>query len=215
MRAIVNLITEGKEGYRQGQDRLRQSLVGRFDGDFFGFVGEQSVGAPFHTDNPYAFKLYAIDKVHGMGYDQVLWLDASVYAVSDVYPVFDWLSSSGVFMEHAGHFAGTWSPGYVLDYFNITKQEADQMPMFAAGYCGIDFSRERAFIFFANWWDAMQAGMFKGGWDISRHDMTCASIIANQMGLVKEYSPGGQFFSYVGPGYGTPSESSVFHLQGL
>jgi hypothetical protein len=61
----------------------------------------------------------------------------------------------------------------------------------------------------------MLAGMFKGDWTEHRHDMSVGSIIANQMGLVSKYSKGGNFFAYIGDGYGQPGPNVCFHLRGL
>lgn len=211
-RAIVCLATEK---YWKGMERLHRSLQEFTDVDKYWFKSESEVAAPPHSDNPYAFKIYAIETVRNLGYDQILWLDASVYAVKPIQPVFDWLDKNEVFMEEAGHWAGTWSPDYVLNYFKITKEQAMKMPMFSAGFTGIDFRTFTGQEFFIRWQNAMQEGMFKGSWSNHRHDLTCASIIANQMGLVDRYSPGGQFFAYVGPGYREPKESAVFHLKGV
>lgn len=212
-RCVVNLVTDN-EAYKRGQKRLRDAMKGQ-DCDLLTFIGEDTVGAPPHKENPYAFKIYAIEEARRRGYDQILWLDASVYPVKDITPVFDWLTEKGIFMEEAGHWAGSWSPNYVLDYFGITKEEAMKMPMFAAGYCGFDFRHSISMEFIARWTLAMQAGMFKGNWEESRHDMTVGSIIANIMELLPLYSPGGQFFAYVGEIFGEPKESVVFHLKGL
>lgn len=212
-RAIVNLINNN--GYLPGQNRLKEKILTLFDGLFIAAYGEHTVGAPLHSENPYAFKIYAIEKVRSLGYDQILWLDASVYPVKNVTPVFDWLTKKGIFLEEAGHYCGTWSPQYVLDYFKITKEQAMKMPMFAAGYCGFDFTKTISIEFFAEWKEAMLNGMFKGNWQDSRHDMSAGSIIANIRGLFPLYSPGGQFFAYVGEGYGKPKDSVVFYLQGM
>ena len=212
-RAIVNLVNN--DGYLSGQTRLKENIITRFDGTFIANYGEEAVGAPLHSDNPYAFKIYAIEKARDAGYDQVLWLDASVYPVKDVTPVFDWLTRKGIFFEEAGHYAGTWAPQRVLDYFKITKDEAMKMPMFSAGFCGFDFRHYISIEFFAEWKEAMLNGMFKGSWEDSRHDMTAGSIIANKQGLLPLYSSGGQFFAYRGSGYSEPKESVCFYLQGM
>lgn len=213
-RALVNLINN--DGYSAGKDRLAGIMREKHrDFGFFGYNSEVQVGAPLHKENPYAFKIYAIEAVRNLGFDQILWCDASVYPVKDITPVFDWLTKKGIFLEEAGHLCGTWSPQYVLDYFGITKDEAMQMPMFAAGYCGFDFRNPISVEFFAEWKEAMLNGMFKGGWDVTRHDMVCGSIIANKRGLLPLYSPGGQFFAYIGESFGVPKESVCFHLQGL
>lgn len=214
-KCIVNLVTN--EHYMNGQKRLSDNLLKHApDIDVFYFRGEDHIqDCPLHIDNPYAFKIYAIDIAKKEGYQQVFWLDASVYPVKDISPVFDWLTEKGIFMEEAGHYAGTWAPQYVLDYFGITKEEAMNMPMFSAGFIGLDFTNPISVEFFDKWKAAMLAGMFKGDWVESRHDMTAGSIIANQMGLTKLYSPGGQFFAYIGEGYSEPKETACFHLQGL
>jgi len=214
--AIVNLVTE-KSVYIEGQKRLMESLTtdGEFTGDFFGFIGEETVGAPPHSENPYAFKIYAIEELKRKGYDIILWLDASIYAVKPIQPVIDFLIQKGIFLETAGHWTGSWCNQHTLDYFGITREEAMKMPMFSAGFIGFDFKNPISIKFFEEWKKSMEAGCFKGDWSNHRHDMTCGSIIANKQGLLKLYSQGGYFFSYVGPGFGQPNYSSVFHLAGL
>lgn len=211
--AIVNLATER---YIAGQNRLKQSLIdNNFNGDFFGFVGEESVGSPSHLENPYAFKIYAINKVREMGYTKILWLDASVYAVKNVQPVFDWLEDKGIFMEEAGHWAGSWANEFQLSYFNVTREEAMKMPTYSAGFSGFDFENQISVTHFNNWEQSMLDGAFKGSWENSRHDLLAGSVIANLSNITNLYSSGGQFFAYVGQGYTEPKETAVFHLAGL
>ena len=57
-RAIVNLVNN--DGYLSGQTRLKENIITRFDGTFIANYGEEAVGAPLHSDNPYAFKIYAL-----------------------------------------------------------------------------------------------------------------------------------------------------------
>lgn len=210
MNCIVNLSTPQ---YNRGRTRLLNSLQGKFNGATLFYQSEAEVEAPPHLENPYAFKLYAIAKAAQMGYKRILWLDASCHAVKPVQPIFDWIEEKGVFMEAAGHWAGTWANDNCLDYFDISREEAMKIPMFAAGYVGINFESEIGLDFFARWQLSMWSGAFKGSWDNHRHDMTCGSIIAHKMDLVKEYSEGGNYFAYIGEAYGTPKESVIFHIE--
>jgi len=211
--AIVNLST--KE-HHKGQTRLKHSLQGRFDGQVFLFDSEYFLpGCPKHSDNPYAFKIYAIEYARMYGYDQILWLDASVFAIKPVQPIFDWIEKNGLFMEEAGHLVGSWCPENVREYFKISRTSANNMPMFSAGFTGIDFTNPAGLKFFELWKKSMLDGMFKGSWANHRHDMTCGSIIANLHGYHKLYSPGGNFFAYAGPGYTAPNETVLFHVQGI
>lgn len=228
-KCIVNLVSNNP-ALIAGQTRLRNSLPAWFDGDFIGFVGEETVGAPPHLKNPYAFKIYAIEEARNRGYDQVLWLDASVYAVQPVQPIFDRMNYLGLFMEEAGHYIGSWANDRCLQYFGISRDEAMAMTMYSAGFTGIDFTNSIACEFFAEWRESMLNGIFKGQWQNvhktesndprchgHRHDMTCGSIIANKQGLVKKgyYNTGGTYFAYIGAVYGQPKETAIFHLAGI
>lgn len=212
-RATVNFSTPE---YFKGQTRQVESLIKYSKGgEVFYTFKPDTLLCPKHEENPYAFKIYAIEQARSEGYNQVLWLDSSVYCAADPSPVWDWLTDKGIFFEAAGHYAGSWCPDHVLEYFNVTRGEAMKMPMFAAGYCGFDFRNPISVEFFAQWKESMFNGMFKGSWTNHRHDMTCGSIIANKMGLLPLYSPGGRYFSYIGQAYGPPLPTSVFHLKGL
>lgn len=208
--------------YINGQKRLTSSYweyhptESPLDGIMYSsFQSEVDLGSPTHHENPYAFKIYAIEKMKDLGYDQILWLDSSIVFVKNAKPIFDWIEEKGCFFEEAGHWVGSWCNDRTLDYFKITREEAMSMPMFSAGFTGLDFTNEKAIEFFERWKNSMIDGQFKGDWSNHRHDMTCASIIANQMNMVKDYSSGGQFFAYIGGGYSKPKESVICHLIGL
>lgn len=210
-RCVVNLATDK---FRYGQRRLAEKMKSR-NVPLLLWGHESELFAPLHSDNPYAFKIYAIQAAREMGYDQILWVDASVYPVKDITPVFDWLTEKGIFLEEAGHYAGQWCNEDGLKYFGITKDEAMKMPMFSAGFIGLDFNNPISQEFFAEWKEAMLNGVFKGLWENHRHDMAAGSIIANKQGLLPLYSKGGTFFAYRGEGFGEPKETVVFELQGM
>lgn len=206
-RCIVNFATAQ---YQPGQMRLAASVPGE---DILLF--NEKDGFPRHEDNPYAFKIYAIEEAVRQGYEQVLFFDASVYAVKPLQPVWDYLTEKGIFMEEAGHYAGSWCNDRGLEYFGITRDEAMKMPMFSAGYMGLDFRNPISREFFAEWKESMLNGIFKGSWKDHRHDMAAGSIIANKHGLLPLYSKGGTFFAYVGEVFGEPKETVVAHLKGM
>lgn len=217
-KVIVNVVNQVAP-YINAQKRLVNSFwnfhIPEEETKIMPLIGEESVGSPYHQNNPYAFKIYAMEYAHSMGYSQVLWLDASIVFVKHSKPIFDWISQKGFFFEAAGHWVGSWCNDRTLDYFGISREEAMTMPMFSAGFTGIDFTNEIAVNFFTKWKQSMLDGQFIGDWSNHRHDMTCASIIANQMGLVKDYSSGGNYFAYIGSGYGQPQESVICNLLGV
>jgi len=216
-KAIVNLATQ-IDRYKFGQERLKKSYINTHQTDevhLLTYIGEGAVGSPSHEKNPYAFKIYAIEDAYKMGFTKVLWLDSSIVFVKNSKPIFDWIDEKGFFFEEAGHWTGSWSNDRTLDYFKITREEAMTMPMFSAGFTGLDLNNPITMEFFQRWKQSMLDGQFVGEWSNHRHDMTCASIIANQMGLHKQYSGGGNYFAYIGGGYSQPKSSVICYLQGL
>jgi len=217
-RAIVNLVTRNSPHYIQAQARLIDSLTrvnSASQFDVYTIIGEESVSADPHSQNPYAFKINAIQMVRDQGYDQVFWFDASIVATKDLTPIWQRLEQNGIFMEEAGHWAGTWCNDYALKYFGLTREQAMTIPMFAAGYVGFDFTHPDAIEFFAAWRESMLNGCFKGSWSDHRHDMTCASIIAHKMGITNKYGSGGEFFAYIGPSFSNPKPTVVAELRGI
>ncbi len=211
--AIVSFANE-HGNYLKGLERLGDSLKGKFDGDFFGFEGEESIGAPRHEDDPYAFKVYAIDKLLAMGYTKILWLDSSVYAVCNVQQVFDEIAANGYIMQDAGHMVGNWCNDSTLEYFGITRRLAMGMPMYGnAGMLGLDMENDTARDFFERWKQSMLSGCFKGSWLNHRHDMSCGSIIANMLGM--QYVRGDEWLQYGGEDDAALNETIVFKAQGM
>ena len=217
-RAIVNVVSKD-ERYITAQRRLVQSFHefggGYSECDFLRFAGESVVGSPMHHENPYAFKIYAFDFLSNLGYDQILWLDASITFVKNVKPIFDWIEEKGYFMEDSGHSVGQWSNEQTLQYFGVTREEANNMSMFSSSFIGIDLTNRTGMEFFQRWKQSMLDGYFRGDWSNHRHDMTCGSIIANQMTISKDYSSAGDYFAYIGDGYGQPNENAICHLIGI
>ncbi|PCJ57934.1 MAG: hypothetical protein COA65_08725 [Rhodospirillaceae bacterium] len=225
MKAIINVAT-GR--YIKGQDRLSRSLleVG-FDGTFLSWTKEVSIGAPLHKDNPYAFKIYAFDQALKAGYTKILWVDASIYAIKPLDPIWEHLDKHGHMKQYAGHLCGTWSSDSQLECFGITRDEAMDMEMHGnGGFFALDFETEIANEFFTRWKQAMLDGQFKGSWNNDnncesadprckgcRHDMTCGSIIANQLKM--SALPENLLMAYVGEQYETPPETVVMLAQGI
>lgn len=171
---IVNLSTVK---YLKGQDRLMQSLILKTDADLRFYQSEEQVGAPWHKDNPYAFKVYAIEKAINEGFDNILWLDASMFVIKDLAPLFEHINKHGYFFQYSGWQNERWTNKEAKEYFGTSDG-----PMMATGCFGFGNS-EMTQYFMRQWRRAMLHGIFKGSHEDHRHDQTCASIIAHLMGL--------------------------------
>lgn len=225
-RAVVTFANE-KGNYMKGLARLSDSLRHNFDGDLIAFTNEASIGAPSHEYNPYAFKLYAIQAALDAGYDQILWLDCSCFAVGDLNPVFNKIYADGYIMQDAGHYVGEWTNDFTLWYFGVTRDSAMKMKCYGnAGFLGLNFKHPTALQFFQNWQYAMSDGCFKGHWHNNdkteshdervkghRHDLSAGSIIANRLKM--KYVPGDQWLQYAGPYDKVLNNTILIKAQGL
>lgn len=202
--------------YYRGLARLNMSLSEFWQGRFIGFTDEFSIGAPLHTDNPYAFKLYAFKRALAQGYRKILYVDASVWAVRNIQPVFDTLDRESFVMQESGHYIRRWCNQHTLDYFKHKREDFGDAVMYGnAGMLGLDFDKIECQTFFHRWFESMQNDCFKGSWDDHRHDMVCGSIIAWEMGLMSRYINGEQILEYAHWDDPIKNESIVFKAAGL
>lgn len=200
---IVNVATGA---YKILQQRLKASLNGHKTLLFDDFPDKNRT----HKESPYEFKIHAIEKAFEKD-DVVLWVDASMWLVGDINKIQSIVETDGYFMEEAGHYVRDWCQDKTLDYFGLTRDT--NFIMFSAGLLGLNKKSEIAMRWFDKWKQSAKAGHFRGDWSEHRHDMTCGSIIAQQMGM--KYQSGGTHMAYIGPGYSDPKNSVVFYCQGL
>lgn len=214
-RCIVSLATKNSQ-YVDGLARLSNSLRDNADGiDFLGFIHEHSVGAPLHTENNYAFKVYAIQKAIDAGYSQVLWLDASVYAVAPVQPIFDLIEAQGYWFEGNGCWLGEWCNDKTLSYYNLDREHANRIEMIQSGFMGFDL--ESPTCIGINLWErfkiALEYDLFNGSWDDHRHDQSCMTAIIHNAGLKFSHLP--EYVQYAGIYDKILNDKIVFKCMGL
>lgn len=206
---IVNFSTPN---YALGQQRLSNSLNGYKK---LMLTSYTAIGSPTHMESPYEFKCHAIEAAWEL--DPIcLWVDSSMWRVGDISKIENLIIKDGYFMTESGHWTGQWTNQFTKEYFKMTDEEAKVpggMFMFSAGLLGLNKESEVAIQFMKQWKESAKAGCFRGDWKDHRHDMSCSSIIAQRLGM--KFQRGGEFMSYIGPGYSQPESGSVFYLQGI
>lgn len=171
--------------YPKGTDRLYRSLIHHgWHGGIMVWRDELPEGSPTHVENPYAMKVYAFEEAMKAGHTSILWLDSSVWCIR--YPAIHLraMASDGYYLFSSGDFTcAQWTNDNCLEYFGLTREEAEGIPMLASGVLGLNMGFEVAREFFAQWRAAMLAGAFRGSWKDHRHDQSAASIIAHRLGM--------------------------------
>jgi signal peptidase I len=212
--------------FKAGQDRLRESLIQQgYQGDVVLFNDFNQVGSKVHLEVPYQFKVYAIEKARQMGYDVVLYCDASLYAIKNVMPVIYHIIEKGYLMEFCGFSVGQFSTDLCLNKFNLTRDEAMLIQLHSAGFTGLNFQNDIANKFFDKWLkSAKEEITFCGDWNNNRkqcsnddrclghrHDQTTASIIADELQM-ERINP--HFMQYAYDGVEI-KESTIFNCRGI
>jgi hypothetical protein len=212
--------------FQIGQDRLKESLMQNgYQGDVLLFNDYSQIGSKSHLEVPYQFKVYAIEKARQMGYDVVLYCDASIYAIKCVMPVMYYIIEKGNLMEYCGFSAGQFSTDICLSKFGLTRDDAMNIQLHSAGFTGLNFQNETATKFFDKWLEcAKEEITFRGDWNNNqkqcslddrclghRHDQTTASIIAHHLEMERR-NP--YFMQYQYDGVETKSDT-IFNCRGI
>lgn len=179
MRCVVSF-SDNAGHYRGKMQRLEQSLKGRFNGDFLGFTSYEEINCEHHKVIPYKFKAASIMRAVQMGYDQILWCDSPIHATQDLEPVFNHLDKFGyMFFDNIGHSLGKWTNQKALDYFKMTREEANQVKMIMACCMGFDvrlqFVKDLIFEYYG-----LANELYPGSWGDHRHDQTVMSFLLHQ-----------------------------------
>jgi hypothetical protein len=184
--------------FKTGQNRLRESLIQQgYQGDVILFNHFEQVGSKPHLEVPYQFKVYAIERARQMGYDVVLYCDASLYAIKDIQPCIDYIINNGYLLEKNSGNAGKYSTDLCLSEFNLSRDLAMKIQLHSAGFTGLNFKNEIASKFFNIWLNyAIEEKTFIGDWNNNnnqcsndsrclghRHDQSVSSIISFNLNM--------------------------------
>lgn len=162
MKKAVVSFADGAGDYRKKLQRLEQSLKGNFDGDFLGFTDYKQMGSPKHSEIPYAFKPYAIQKAIDLGYDQILWCDSPIVAKQSIQPVFDHIAKHGyLFFDNIGHSLGTWCNDRTLKHFGIDREDSFSIKQIMACAMGFNTGYDRVCDMFK---DYKNVDLYRGKW---------------------------------------------------
>ena len=162
------------------------------------FVYDQyeQIGSPSQDQQPYAFKLHAIETVRNQGYDIVLWCDSVLQLTQPLDGLLQEVEDVGVYLPQDGWKVGMFANDKALAHYGLTRDQAMELPTLWACFMGFDFRNPRAHVFFDKWKEAMHAGLFHGHYSNEdgsqsadprckghRHDQTCAELIAHTCGF--------------------------------
>lgn len=215
---IINVAIGG--WYPKGQERLRRSLIHHgFNHDIF--MWDEWPNNNFDKSCPYNIKAAALQEAINMGYSHILWLDASVWAVSDPNRIFDIINHEGYYIGNSGYNCAQSCNDKCLKYFGITRDEAEHIPDCASGILGLHLGNPKGREFANRWIKAAKDGAFSGSRNhdnqsndprflFHRQDQSAASLIAHSLGM--NLTPFGSVVAYYEKQL---DDNTIFTLRGM
>jgi hypothetical protein len=156
--------------YPKGTARLVRSLQeGGYEGAIMANI-QIPHGCTSHQENPYAFKVVAIEKALQAGYTKIFWMDSSIYCQLNPNHIFEIVNEHGYYFVKNGYSIGQETNDFCLKWFGVSRDKAMEMPQIASGFFGLDMEREICKEIFNKWRDACNAGCFKGSRTHSKED---------------------------------------------
>jgi hypothetical protein len=180
MRAVVSFANNSF--YQEKMKRLQASVEAQ-GVKFIGYTSFEQVGCKPHSEIPYQFKPYAIQKAISEGVTTLLWCDSPIVAIGDLTPVFEYIEkNSYMFFNNYGHPLGNWANKKSLDWFALDKNKAMYIKQIMA--CCMGFNCKDGFVLdLLQSYRTLSPDLYPGSWDDHRHDQTVMSLKINEYGL--------------------------------
>jgi hypothetical protein len=183
-RVIVNA-HNGKGWYPRGQERLRQSLQGHPEALCF---YHDYPNPHFKGGNHYYLKPSALAESK-KSHSQLLWMDSSCWVIKDLAPIWEAIEKDGYYFIHSGFNCSQYCNDESLEYFGVSRDEAEKIPMIYAICFGLDLKHaigKRIYEMFIN---SAFNHIFDDGhgscdsrFIAHRHDQSALSLIAYRFG---------------------------------
>jgi len=206
--------------YPAGVQRLKRSLINHgFNWDILTWSDWPNHN--FDISCNYNVKAAAFEEAIKQGFTHILWLDASVWAVKDPNPIFDLINEKGYYFWANGYNCAQECSDTCLHYFEVSRDEAEKMPVAGTGIFGINITNSVGNEFIERFIQAAKDRVFNGSrfhdnqssdprFLHHRQDQSAASIILNQLGCIIDLD--GDYCSYYKP---KMKKSVIFAIRGM
>lgn len=171
------------QNYPLGIEKIKEKLkaIG-FKGHFVYRIGgwpDLKNGSLKLAHVPYAFKPCFLKEIDELGYELVLWLDASIRPMKNLDLVFRQIEEKGYFFYPSGHTLAPYCNREVMEAMGEAVQNAKEIESVAAGIFGLNLKTTKGRELMNRWYAAAQDEV---PFFSSRPDQNSLSILVNQLG---------------------------------
>lgn len=126
------------------------------------FYDELPPCCPEHKNDPYAFKIFALQQAFDAGFRYALWMDTSFQPVASIEPLWKHIEARGFYAGQQGDSKlGEWTNDAALKIFKLDRDVAMRLPLLYSGLVGLDFSGSGRWAYL-KWRDMYAHGTFHG-----------------------------------------------------
>ena len=208
--------------YKRGQDRLKRSLIHHgFRYDILAFEDWQT--NEFDRTCGYNIKADALTVALNQGYERILWLDSSVWAIKPIERVFDYIDHHGWYFYSNGFNLRQTADDNALKYFGITPDQAWEMPDLSSSMFGLHMGNPKSQQFAKQWLQSAENGFWATSrehasgsndprYKFDRQDQSCATALMHKLGMDMTER---NFYSAIANDKGDYPESVCLVMRGL
>lgn len=154
---------------------------------------------------PYAFKIAALREAKRLGYQNVLWLDASITSLAPLNSLFEKIEQDGYLTVGNTHCVGPYFNKSSAASLSVNYDECFQIPSVSAGILGLNFHNEHANELLTRWYLAAKD---PHAFFSARSDQNVLSVLLYQMHMPIQIP-----YSSVAENTHSINSSSVFLLD--
>lgn len=98
---------------------------------------------PPHTEQQYAFKVWALDEAITKGFDKIIWIDCRCRPIRPFQPIWNIITETGAYCSQQGDSnLGDWCSDAALELFGIDRPTARLIPLLKGGVFGFSLNHE-------------------------------------------------------------------------
>ena len=183
---IVSYASKGRADYNIGQQKLYESILEHWDGDYWLHSKERDgiLADPLlfkhreHNDVPYFFKFTMIQTAREQGYTEIYWIDSSIILHKDITA----LASPIMAFHNLGHLLSKYISDEAVANLNCITYLADIKQIWG-GAIGFNFEHPITLVIYKKILEQAQMGSFNEGTSTRkdfvahRHDQAVMSVL--------------------------------------
>lgn len=180
--------------YPAGVDRLRSTLLAQQWPHDIKMWKDEWPHPLFPRECVYTVKASAFQWAIDNGYETIIWGDASITAVRPMGAFVEAINAKGYWIGQSGYNCAQVCGDKMLDYFGVTRNEAENMCDTATGLFGVNLANPVVNEMIHSWIQAGRDGAFAGSREhggqstdprfcFGRQDQSALSVCAGKLGV--------------------------------